>query len=89
MPSRYQPIGNYLAGQPPETVTVTLTLSDVERVLGQPLPQGARARTWWANSWGTTRARVWLMAGWRVDTVALRVGTPTVTFVRGTPDTTA
>ncbi len=89
MPSRYQPLGNYLAGQPPERVTVTLTLDEVAALIGQRLPPSAQTSMWWANTLSRNHARVWLVAGWRVRLLVLRTNTPTVTFVRSSSDRTA
>ena len=83
MPSAYQPLVDYLAGQPPSTPTVTLTLAEIEQVLGQPLPAAASTQTWWTAQRGWDRQpRPWLAAGWRVANVAMRGMPPTVTFAR-------
>jgi hypothetical protein len=91
MPSPYQPLTDFLAAQPPETVSITLTLPEVEVLVGTPLPVSAWARTWWSNArqgrWA--EARPWVTAGWRVSRTAMRSATPAVTFARVGTDSTA
>jgi hypothetical protein len=83
MPSSYQPLVDYLAGRPPSTPTVTLTLPEIEQVLGRALPAGASTHAWWTAPRGWDRQpRPWLVAGWRVAGVAMRTVPPTVTFAR-------
>src|SRR5215208_5204705 len=89
MPTRYQPLADFLAGQPPETVTVALTLPEVEALLGEPLPRAAATASWWANARSAPHAAACLAAGWRARRVRLRRPPGTVTFVRATADTTA
>jgi len=51
---------------------ITLRFTDVERILGRPLPPSARRhRAWWADSRSQTLARQWLAIGWRADEVDL------------------
>ncbi len=50
--------------------TVTLTLTDLERLLDRNLPASAHApRAWWSNerSGTHTHARAWMGVGWMVD----------------------
>jgi len=65
MPSRYQPLAEYLAALPPETAAVTLTLAEIAQIVGHPLPVGASTHAWWGNHPASARARAWLAAGWR------------------------
>ncbi len=46
MPPVYQPLADYLAAQPPETVRITLTLPEVEAVVGSALPASAWTQMW-------------------------------------------
>lgn len=57
MPSSSTPLAAYRAAQPPTTLTVTLTLEEIEQVLGMTLPPVARTRGWWKSSgrWGQPR----------------------------------
>ncbi len=79
-PSKYQPLGAYLAEL--DTDEVTLTLAEIEASIGQVLPDSARGRVWWANTLDRPSARAWLTAGWLVATTELRTGAETVTFAR-------
>jgi len=88
---KYQPLGDYLAAQ--SGAAVTLSFSEIEAILGAPLPASAATRGFWSNRrsvWGMpTRARAWSAAGWRVGKVVLRTDRPAVTFVRAGADSTA
>jgi hypothetical protein len=80
-PRKYVPLTAYLAARPVDEVT--LTLAEVEQIIGAPLPVSARQRNYWTNSrQGLFRVRPWLAAGWCVTTAAMRVLPPTVTFAR-------
>jgi predicted DNA-binding protein len=79
--STYDPLRVYLLER--DEPVVTLTFSQVERILGRRLPASARRyRPWWANeSEGThTHARAWLDANRRTRNVDLNAGT--IEFVR-------
>ena len=84
--SRYDPLGAYLAGQPPAVAAVRLSFAELEAILGAALPRSAQTRTFWKNAEGEPRVpahvRAWRRAGWRVAGHALRATPPTVTFVR-------
>ncbi|MDR6776273.1 hypothetical protein UY456_23110 [Paenibacillus polymyxa] len=74
--SKYDPLENYLKG-----ITVTLSYTEIEQILGSELPPTAYERDqWWANNTNNhTQARSWLNAGWKVRTVDLG---KSVTFIR-------
>jgi hypothetical protein len=81
--SKYYPLHAHLsrlggAGQ------VHMEFVQLEDIIGQPLPVGARShRAWWANGRsGHSQSRAWLLAGWRVTNVDL--AGERVTFVRTT-----
>lgn len=82
MPSTYAPLAAYLAAQPPTTLTVTLTLAEIEQVLGVMLPPVARTRGWWkaTGRWG--QPRPWHAVGWEVSQVEFRTVPPRITFTR-------
>ena len=81
MPSKYDPLASYLAGQPDERVT--LTLAAIEAIIGVPLPAGARRRDWWQITPGRTALRpAILAAGWRIVLDGFWGREPVVTFVR-------
>jgi len=89
MPTRYQPLADFLAAQPAETASVSVTLAEVAALLGGPLPAAAGTQSWWANARSAPHAAAWLAAGWRVRRVRVRRPPGTVTFVRATAATTA
>jgi len=67
--TRRAPLTEFLATASSPT---TLTFSQVERLIGRPLPPSARNhRAWWANSRNRTLARQWLAAGWQAESVDL------------------
>ena len=82
MPSKYDALARYLAAQSADRVT--LTLAEIEAIIGQPLPAGARQRRWW----GVPHASPFMLrpviraAGWRLVLDAFWGRTPAVTFVR-------
>jgi hypothetical protein len=79
---RYAPLAAFLTELPPETMTVTVTLAEIEQLIGRPLPRAAATRTWWQLRHDRERLRPWVVAGWRVAHTAMRTVPPTVTFVR-------
>ena len=84
MRERYGLLGDYLTAQPGDTVT--LSLSEVETIIGEPLPPMAGTRVWWMGRRTSRQSRAWGAAGWRVVSVAFRVAAPTVTFKRARSD---
>ena len=74
----HEPLREYLSSSPSP---VTLGFSDIEAIIGRPLPASARKhRAWWANSHDRTLAREWLAAGWRAD--AIDLSAQRVTLIR-------
>ena len=65
--SMYDPLRDYLAGQPGDSCT--LTFGDVEEIIRCSLPSGARRannyKSWWANDKTHVQAASWMRAGWR------------------------
>jgi hypothetical protein len=79
--SKYEPLFAYLTSRP-ESV-VRLSFGEIERILGQELPNSARRyRPWWANEQEGTHihARAWLGAGRKTANVDM--ASETVDFVR-------
>ena len=66
--SKYQPLSERLAAHPdPEWRT---SFSELEAVLGFPLPKAARTgRAWWANDPEKSHSRAWAVQGWEVGDV--------------------
>jgi hypothetical protein len=60
---------------------VTLTFTQIEALLGRPLPESARRhRPWWSNDLTHSHARAWMGSGWRVASVDM--DDQIVTFAR-------
>ena len=76
---RYDPLRQYLSGQPGDSCT--LTFRDVEEIIHNSLPSSARRannyKSWWANDKTHVQAASWMRAGWRTagspDLVAERI----------------
>ena len=84
-PEDFRPLVDYLGDQ--LVNSVTLTLAQVEAVLGKPLPRIAYTRSWWTNpGLQTSHRHAWVGAGWQVAVVDTRSAAPTVTFIRRADD---
>jgi hypothetical protein len=70
--SKYYPLHSHLS-RLGDGHQLVMRFAQVEEILGQPLPIGARSHTaWWGNSRsGHSQSRAWLLAGWRVTSVDL------------------
>lgn len=77
---RYIRLAAYLAGQPTATERLILSTEDIESVVGDTLPPGARFPSWWRNDHKKMHSRAWLAAGWEV--VEMRPGESKVVFLR-------
>lgn len=66
---KYYLLEKYLGGQfAPE---ITLTFSEVEKIIGEPLPASAyKCPAWWANG-GHSQADAWLNVGFKVGELNL------------------
>ena len=82
MPAKYDALVRYLRAQPGDRVT--LTLPEIEAIIGSPLPAGARQRRWWLLPYPSSHMLRPLVqaAGWRVVLDGFWGRTPAVTFVR-------
>ena len=72
--SKYSPLRRYLSGLPPDTEEITISFDQVERIIGDKLPNSAkRYRAWWSNeeSGGHVQSHAWMNANWVVETVNL------------------
>jgi hypothetical protein len=63
---KYIRLAAYLAAQPGDVERIELSLHEIEDVVGEPLPNGARFPSWWRNDEHKMHSRAWLTAGWRV-----------------------
>lgn len=81
--SKYDPLYQHLlfSGRG----TVTMSFSEIEDVLGKPLPASAHKHNeWWANNpSGHTQAKAWHMASYKTERVD--VGGGSITFVLDLP----
>ena len=68
---KYEALGSYLSKLRKESEFLSFT--EIEKILGFPLPDSARAyRAWWANDKTHVQAMDgWLSSGWKVDSVDL------------------
>jgi hypothetical protein len=69
MGSKYDPLGEYLRQRP--TSEVPMSFSEIEAVIGAPLPlKAVNYPAWWSNSTSNnTMTKVWLDAGFRTERV--------------------
>ena len=66
--SKYEPLSAHLAGAADDEWRTTF--SELEAVLGFPLPKAARAgRAWWANDPEKSHSGAWAAQGWEVGDV--------------------
>lgn len=63
---RYDPLRDFLAGQPADLRELTVSFKDIENLVGR-LPRPARSRpAWWASSDAHDVGQAWRDAGWQV-----------------------
>ena len=80
--SRYDALGDYL--RTADKAGVTLSFSQIERLIGARLPASARSnRSWWGNTTRSPQAAAWMRVGWMLTRVALPDGP--ATFIVGEP----
>lgn len=71
--AKYDSLSAYLGDLPTSRREVTLSFTELERVLGVPLPPTARVdRPWWANTTVSNHGKRWLRAGWKVGSIDLK-----------------
>ena len=85
-PHKYDPLTVYLTQARGDRVT--LTLAEIETLLGVSLPAAATWSSFWRNYVHTWPAHAWRDAGWRVARQARNRPVEAVTFVREPPDST-
>jgi DNA-binding XRE family transcriptional regulator len=69
--SKYQPLLEYL--QRSDRREVTLTFTDIETIMGEPLPDSARQKkAWWSNrTKGALQAEAWMRADFLAEEIDL------------------
>ena len=77
---KYIRLAAYLAGQTQSIERLEMSLGEIEAIVGERLPEGARFPSWWRNDDRRMHARAWLTAGWLVDGMVAAEGR--VVFVR-------
>lgn len=86
MQSKYEPLELHLRAISPDTRELTLSFSEIERILGASLPASAKFhRPWWSNqkdSKARPQAHAWLSAGFVVDMVNQGSSNASVRFKR-------
>jgi hypothetical protein len=82
---KYIRLAAFLADQPQDVTRLVMTISDIEELVGESLPDGARFPSWWRNDEHRAHSRAWLTAGWTVQ--AMQTGKENVEFVRSTSST--
>lgn len=80
--SKYHGLYQYLRRKGQEELR--LTFADIERLIGSPLPPGARhGRAFWSNrTRGALQAEAWMAAGYHVRQVDLEAGQVTFSQAR-------
>ena len=70
----YGGLREFLRRVPAEQTQLALAFSELESILGHPLPPFAlRHPAWWANTRGhATQGNLWLSLGWKVEKVYLK-----------------
>ena len=63
---KYIRLAAHLADIPESVDRVEMSLPEIEEVVGEPLPAGARFPSWWRNDQKRMHSRAWLTAGWKV-----------------------
>ncbi len=82
----YEPLLTFLAEQPPGTLSVILTLTELEALAVQPLPASAMTRSYWRNRKNGAMGARLAARGWRVGPFG-RGPTSMITFIRLPSDT--
>jgi hypothetical protein len=66
--SKYQSLAEHLAARPGDEWNASF--SELEAVLGFPLPKAARTgRAWWADDPARSHSRAWSAGGWQVGDI--------------------
>jgi hypothetical protein len=63
---KYIQLAAFLAAQPQSVDELTMTLHEIEELIGETLPANARFPSWWRNDQHRMHSRAWLTAGWQV-----------------------
>lgn len=73
MSGKYRPLEDFMKKTPRHVTNTTLSLEQIELIIGTGLPRSAyRYRQWWANQKKNAKrphAKAWMGAGFKVDKV--------------------
>ena len=64
--NQFETLRAYFASLPKQQISVLLTFSEIEAVLGESLPHSANEYSWWSNR-ESPQSRTWLEAGFGVS----------------------
>ncbi len=67
---KYIRLAAHLAAHPEAIERIEMSLPEIEQVVGETLPAGARFPSWWRNDQRRMHSRAWLTAGWKVGRLA-------------------
>lgn len=77
---KYIRLAAFLAAQPGGVDRLEMSLHEIEEVVGERLPAGARFPSWWKNDQRRMHSRAWLTAGWEV--ARMEGGGSSIEFLR-------
>lgn len=63
--SKYQPLSDHLRGHAGDQWRASF--SEIEEVLGFPLPKGAQSRAWWSNASDKSHVKAWTGEGFHAE----------------------
>ena len=78
---KYAVLAEHLAKIPIETQSVLMTFAEIEKLIGEKLPESAYDyRAWWSNDPSKPNSGCWLNQGWKAQSLSL--SEKRLTFVR-------
>ena len=63
---KYIRLAAFLADQPDTVDRLVMGVPQIEEIVGETLPPGAKFPSWWRNDNHRAHSRAWLTAGWEV-----------------------
>lgn len=79
---KYDALADHLSSLPADQPEITMSFSEIGRIVGGLPPSAYGIRQWWAND-SKVEARAWRSAGWHVDKGGVDLNSQTVRFARG------
>lgn len=78
---KYAALSTHLANISAKAQSVLMTFADIEKIVGEKLPESAyEYRAWWSNDPSKPNASSWLSQGWKAQSLSL--SEKRLTFVR-------